>query len=108
MTESASNNVFKAIADPTRRQILSMMVQATTALTINAIAANFSISRQAVTKHLEILHEAGLVEYQPKGRERFCFANPEPLKKVYDWLSTYEMFWDSKWNVLDKYLNRME
>jgi DNA-binding transcriptional ArsR family regulator len=107
MTESTSNSVFKAIADPTRRQILSMMVQAPTALTIHALTENFSISRQAVTKHLDILHEAGLVEYQYKGRERFCFASPEPLKKVYDWLSTYEMFWDAKWNVLDKYLNRM-
>jgi len=108
MSEHQPNNIFKAIADPTRREILSIMVVATTALSINSISENFSASRQAITKHIGILHEAGLVDFELKGRERFCFANPKPLKEVHDWLAVYEKFWNTKLDMLDKFLGGME
>ena len=104
MYKPQSNNIFKAIADPTRRDILSVLILATTALSINTISENFSTSRQAITKHIGILHAAGLVEFELKGRERYCFANPKPLKEVQDWLSMYEKFWDTKLDMLDKFL----
>lgn len=100
----STNNIFKAIADPTRREILYLLVAATTALSINSIADNFKYSRQAITKHIEVLNTAGLVQIEKKGREKYCFPNPKPLKEVHDWLSAYQRFWDSKLDMLEKFL----
>jgi len=101
-----TNKLFKAIADPTRREIFHVLVLASVALSINQISEHFSISRQGVTKHLKVLESAGLVDIQTEGRERFCFANPKALKEVHDWVSFYERFWDERLDSLSDYLDQ--
>ena len=104
MPDKASR-IFKAIADPTRREIFHVLVVASTALPINQVAANFDVSRQAVTKHIKTLEEAGLLKITSNGRERYCQANLEPLKVVQDWLKFYDTFWDDSIQKLGKYLD---
>ena len=97
--------LFKAIADPTRRDIFHALVIATSALSITQISNQFEMTRQGVTKHIKTLEEAGLVNINSQGRERFCFANPKELKEVTKWLKFYEQFWDDKLGSLGDYLN---
>lgn len=100
------NKVFKAIADPTRREILHALVVASVALPITDISAKFDISRQGVTKHIRILEEASLVEISKKGRESMVIAKPNSLKSVSEWLQFYEQFWDKTIKGLVDYLDK--
>ena len=102
---SAVNRIFKAVADPTRREIFNVLILASTALSINQISDHFDMSRQGVTKHIKLLQEAGLVRINAQGRERFCLAIPEPLKEVKNWVTYYEQFWDQKLSMLEKHLD---
>jgi DNA-binding transcriptional ArsR family regulator len=97
--------LFKAIADPTRRDIFHALVIAGTALSISQISNQFEITRQGITKHIKTLEEAGLVTIESKGRERFCNVNTNPLKEVNKWLQFYEQFWDDSLQDLDTYLD---
>lgn len=97
--------VLKAIADPTRREIFHALVMATTALPITQISNQFDISRQGVTKHIKTLENAGLVQINTKGRERFCYADTKPLKEVNKWLIFYEQFWNTTLDDLGTYLD---
>ncbi len=97
--------LFKAIADPTRRDIFHALVLATSALSITQISNQFDISRQGVTKHIKTLEGAGLVYIDAQGRERFCNANAKPLKEVNKWLKYYEQFWDDSLQNLGDYLD---
>lgn len=97
--------VLKAIADPTRREIFHALVVAATALPISQISNRFDISRQGVTKHIKTLEEAGLVKINSQGRERFCFADPKPLREVNKWMKFYEGFWDDALGNLEGYLD---
>lgn len=102
----ASNLIFKAIADPTRREIFHLLVLASKALSINQISEEFAMTRQGITKHLGILKQAGLVHIKTKGRERYCEADPQPLSAVKDWVGFYEKFWDNKLQSLEKHLEQ--
>ena len=84
-------DVFAAIGDPTRRQILLLLTAG--ALSINALADNFPISRPAVSKHIKALEEAGLVSITDLGRERYCGLNPAGFGEIRNWLDFYEQFW---------------
>ena len=95
-------DVFQAIADPTRREIMYLL--STKNLTMNKIAENFRISRPAVSKHIKILTECGLVKINQNGRERYCRANSEPLKEVLNWVKYFDKFWDKKLNSLKNYV----
>lgn len=97
--------LFKAIADPTRRDIFHALVITTSALSITQISNQFDITRQGVTKHIKTLEEAGLVYINTQGRERFCNANAKPLKEVNKWIKFYEQFWDDKLQNLEDFLN---
>ena len=99
------NKLFKAIADPTRRDIFHALILATSALSITQISNQFEISRQGVTKHIKTLQEAGLVNIDAQGRERFCNANPKPLKEVNKWIQFYSQFWDDSLQNLGDYLD---
>ncbi|MGI8633947.1 MAG: ArsR/SmtB family transcription factor [Segetibacter sp.] len=77
-------DVFQAIADPTRREIIGVVSQQS--LNLNAVAEKFSISRPAISKHIKILAECGLINIKQIGRERFCEANLKSLNDVSDWL----------------------
>ncbi len=100
------DQIFKAIADPTRREIFHALVVASVALPITQISEQFDISRQGVTKHIKTLEDAGLIQINTKGRERFCLADPKPLKMVYDWIGFYDKFWDNALSRLGDHLDK--
>lgn len=99
-------DVFQAIADPTRRQIIGLL--AGSSLNLNAIADNFDISRPAVSKHIRILTECGLVNIRQDGRERVCSADLSRLKAVADWTTQYQQFWTQKLDALENYLGKTQ
>jgi DNA-binding transcriptional ArsR family regulator len=96
-------DVFQAIADPTRREIINLLSQES--LNLNAVAENFDVSRPAVSKHIKILTECGLVVIQQQGRERYCKANLSKLKEVAEWAEQYSDFWTKKLDNLETFLN---
>src|SRR5271155_49658 len=87
-----SEAVFKAIADPTRRQILRLLRAG--GRTVGDVASNFRTSRPAISKHLRLLRSAGLVVTRKNGTARICQLNGKPLRAVSQWLRDYEAFWD--------------
>ncbi|MES1225156.1 MAG: metalloregulator ArsR/SmtB family transcription factor [Bacteroidota bacterium] len=99
-------DVFQAIADPTRRAIISMI--ATQSLNLNAVAGNFDVSRPAISKHIKILTECGLIEIKQQGRERFCEAKLQKLSEVSDWVEQYKQFWNAKFDALENYLEELQ
>lgn len=99
-------DVFQAIADPTRRSILGLL--ALQSLTLNAVAENYNISRPAISKHIKVLTECGLVEIKQEGRERYCTARLEKLGEVNDWIAQYKQFWEQRLDALEQYLNTIQ
>jgi DNA-binding transcriptional ArsR family regulator len=95
-------DVFQAIADPTRREIIHMLARQS--LNLNAVAEQFDISRPAISKHIKILTECGLINIHQQGRERVCEAKLETLNEVSDWVSQYRLFWEGKLDSLEQYL----
>ncbi len=99
-------DIFQAIADPTRRAIVSLVIAQ--AMTPNAIAEHFDTSRQAVSKHIRVLRECGLLRSDLIGRERFYRAEAQKLKEVFDWLSPFRSFWEDRFAALDGLLETMK
>ncbi len=99
------DKIFKAIADPTRREIFHALVVASAALTITHLTQRFEISRQGVTKHIKTLESAGLITIEKQGRERYCQAQPEQLKLISEWLAFYDRFWTNALDRLEDHLN---
>ena len=99
-------DVFQAIADPNRRAILALLSQQR--LTLNGVAENFRISRPAVSRHIKILKECGLVVVVPQGRERFVEARFDKLEEVSRWVEQYRQMWEEKFNRLDDLLDEMK
>ena len=97
-------DVFQAIADPTRRAIIGLV--ANSDLNLNGLAENFEISRPAISKHVKILEECGLVIVHKKGRERFCTANLEPLNEVSEWIEKYKAFWGNHLDALEDIISK--
>ena len=95
-------DVFQAIADPTRREIIHLLARRP--LNLNTVAEHFDISRPAVSKHIRILTECGLVVIKQQGRERHCFADLGRLKDVAEWAEQYRTFWNKKLDALDAFL----
>lgn len=95
-------DVFQAIADPTRREIINMIAHRS--LNLNAVAGNFDVSRPAISKHIKILTECGLIVIRQQGRERFCQANLKPLVEVSSWVDQYKAFWTARLDALEAYL----
>lgn len=95
-------DVFQAIADPTRRDILSLL--ATRAMTPNALAENFHTTRQAVSKHLKILAECELIDQEQTGREIYYYCNAKKLKEVDKWLRPFRSLWEGRFARLDEVL----
>lgn len=91
-------DVFQAIADPTRREVLRLLTERE--MSISAITEHFLISRTAIVKHLNVLSEANLVHGRKEGREKIYQLHPEPLQEVKEWLSFYERFWVNKLSIL--------
>jgi DNA-binding transcriptional ArsR family regulator len=98
-------DVFQAIADPTRREIIRLV--AGKAQNLNAIADRFNMSRQAVSLHVKILQECGVLSVTKEGRERRCALQPEKLAEVSHWLEPFRQMWEDRFNQLDKVLNHL-
>ena len=96
--------VFHAIADPTRRQILAQLC-GTDEQTPTQIAAPLTMTLSAVSQHLKILRDAGLVSVRRAGRERWYRLEAHPLREVSDWARTYERFWNEKMDALAEFLD---
>ena len=99
-------DVFQAIADPTRRAILSLI--ALQAMTPNALAEKFDSSRQAVSKHIKVLVECQLVKQEQSGREIYYHFNSKKLKEVDKWLAQFRAQWEDKFNQLDTVLKHLK
>ncbi len=99
---AASADVFRAIADPTRRAILDRLRAGPTA--VNALCADFTQSRPAISKHLRILRQSGLVNERRDGRERLYQLQPRELRHVADWLQGYRSFWTRNLAALKRHL----
>src|SRR5258705_1951020 len=97
-------DVFQAIADPNRRKIIHMIARQS--LNLNAVAEKFEISRPAVSKHIKILTECGLITIRKEGRERYCDANLRRLGEVSQWIEQYRVFWTAKLDALGDFLNK--
>lgn len=106
MPLEARRDVFQAIADPTRRQIINLIAHKS--MNLNTIADNFEISRPAISQHIKILTECGVVVIKQVGRERFCEAKLDTLSEVSDWVEQYRQFWNQKFDSLKNYLNKVQ
>ncbi|NSL87356.1 ArsR/SmtB family transcription factor [Chitinophaga solisilvae] len=95
-------DVFQAIADPTRREIIHLL--SASSMSLNHVAEHFEVSRPAISKHVKILMECGLVVITRQGRERHCAANLHKLKQVADWVESYRTFWNNKLDALENFL----
>lgn len=99
-------DIFQAIADPTRRSIIALI--ALQAMTPNAIAEHFDVTRQAVSKHLKILAECELVKQEQQGREIYYQLELEKMKEIDMWLEQFRKMWESRFDNLDKYLAQIQ
>jgi DNA-binding transcriptional ArsR family regulator len=99
-------DVFQAIADPTRRAIISLI--AFQPMTPNALADHFDSSRQAVSKHIQILAECNLIKQEQSGREIYYQLNLKKLKEVDKWLTPFRELWEARFNQLDNVLKNLK
>ena len=99
-------DIFQAIADPTRRAIITLI--ALQAMTPNAIAEHFDTTRQAVSKHLRILTECELVKQEHRGREIYYSLEIDKMKEIEKWLEQFKKIWESRFNQLDKVLSTIK
>lgn len=99
-------DIFQAIADPTRRAILLLL--AVSSMTPNSLAEHFNSSRQAVSKHLQILNECELLEQKNQGREIYYQLKVEKMKEIDQWLEQFRKIWESRFNQLDNVLSELK
>lgn len=97
---------FSALADQTRLAIIERLCQGEVSL--SELAEPFAMSQTAVTKHVKVLSEAGLVEVKKRGRTRYCALLPSPLKQAEEWLETYQQFWQQQLSNLSDFLDSEE
>ena len=98
-----TRDVYYAVADPTRRELIRLLSEADE-LPLNRLTEHFAMGRTAVSKHLTILKEAGLVTERKVGRETRNRLNAAPLREIQDWVSYYEKFWRLNLLKLDQLL----
>ena len=99
-------DVFQAIADPIRREIIELL--SNEPLSINAVAEKFEISRPAISKHLKILNECGLIDFDQVGRERLCLIQPEQLIPAFLWIKQYNKLWEDRIDSFENYINQIQ
>jgi DNA-binding transcriptional ArsR family regulator len=102
----ARRDVYQAIADPTRRAIISMI--ANEPHNVNAIADKFEMTRQAVSLHIKILTDCGLITVKQNGRDRFCEAKLDQLSEVSAWVDQYRQHWESKLDAMEAYIEKLK
>jgi DNA-binding transcriptional ArsR family regulator len=100
------STTFAALAVPTRRQIVARLIRGPA--TVNELARPFSISQQAVSKHLAYLERARLIQKRKNGRQHFCVLNPDAIRKVAIWAENYRQFWEKRFQRLDALLDELK
>ncbi|HXS37082.1 MAG TPA: metalloregulator ArsR/SmtB family transcription factor [Flavipsychrobacter sp.] len=99
-------DVYQAIADPTRRAIINMV--ASESHNVNAIAEKFDMSRQAISLHIQVLIDCGLLDVKQQGRERLCKAHLEQLGEVFLWVEQYRQHFEKKLDALEIYMEKIK
>jgi len=99
-------DVFQAIADPIRRDIIELLAEGS--LSVNDVAKKFDISRPAISKHLKILNECGIIVYEQIGRERFCLIQPQSLIPAFLWIKQYNKLWVDRIDSFENYINQIQ
>jgi len=99
-------DVFQAIADPVRRDIISLLAEEP--LTVNAVAEKFDVSRPAISKHLKILNECDIIVIHKQGRERFCEIQPRNLIPAFLWIEQYRKLWEDKIDSFENYIIKLQ
>lgn len=99
-------DVFQAIADPVRRDIIELLAEES--LTVNLVAEKFDISRPAISKHLKILTECGVISISKVGRERRCEIKANTLQPLAEWVEQYRKLWDEKLDSFENYLEQLQ
>ena len=103
-SQQADADIFTAIAHPMRRQILDQLIRGEESVT--ELAEPFGVSRSAISQHLRVLRDTGLVTEQRHGRERRYRLHPEGLYEIHTWMQKYDHFWDQRLKSLDTYLEQ--
>lgn len=106
LTESELDRAFGALSDPTRRAILARLAEGDAG--VLDVAAPFPMSQPAVTKHLNVLEEAGLISRHRQARQRLCHLEPARLKQLSDWVGSYREFWEESFERLDELLDELQ
>jgi len=106
MVSSPAIDVFRAVADPTRRAMLDRL-RMEEEQPVLELAADFDMTLPVISQHLKVLRGAGLVTERREGRQRFYRLQPKPLREIVDWLAHYEEFWNSRLKRLGKHLRDM-
>ncbi len=105
MSESELDRAFGALSDTTRRAILARLAEGDAG--VLDVAAPFPMSQPAITKHLNVLEEAGLISRHRHARQRLCHLEPERLKQLSDWVGSYRDFWEESFERLDELLGEL-
>lgn len=105
MARTAGISVFHAVSHPSRRRILDLLGDQEIAATAIALRFKRRMSQPALSQHLQVLHQAGLVAQRREGRRRLYRATPQPLREIFDWVAHYERFWSVKLAALRGYLD---
>jgi DNA-binding transcriptional ArsR family regulator len=96
-------DVFGALANPVRRRLLEELRDGPRA--VNDLVGRFELGRPAISEHLQVLRQAGLVREEPRGRQRFYHLEPIPLAQVDDWLHPFERYWRDRMRALSDLLD---
>ena len=99
-------DVFQAIADPTRRDIIGLIAKHP--MTPNSVADSFNISRQAISNHIKILTQCGLLSLNIKGREYYYSIQPKKIAVIYNWAEQYRKLWEQRFDAIDNLLNELQ
>lgn len=105
MASEIQRDIFQAIADPTRRQIIDLISNKT--MNLKTIAEHFDISRPAISQQVKILSECGILEIKREGRETFCSIVPAEFKKIADWVEKYKGLWETRIDAFEEYVNQL-
>jgi DNA-binding transcriptional ArsR family regulator len=106
MTDGELDRAFGALSDPTRRAILARLADGDAG--VLDVAAPFPMSQPAITKHLNVLEEAGLISRHRRARQRLCHLEPVRLKQLSDWVGSYREFWEESFERLDELLEELQ
>ena len=104
MSPDRLSTTFAALADPTRRAILARLVSGETSVT--ELAEPFKMSLPAVSKHLKVLEDAGLIRRDIQGRTHYCSLQPQRLREAEEWIAYYRPYWEQRLDALERFLDR--